>query len=85
MNNIQQGFVTCDMLKTQPVPSFGERQRYETPSDPFLCLAKTSYTYKMNDLAKSWIRTFPIGFFIHFKGAPNFGEAQEFGEGQLRA
>ena len=25
-----------------------------------LCLAKTSYTCKMNDLAKSSIRTFPI-------------------------
>ena len=27
-----------------------------------LCLAKTSYTCRMNDLAKSWIRTFPISF-----------------------
>ena len=25
-----------------------------------LCLAKTSYTYKMNDLAQTSIRTFPI-------------------------
>jgi hypothetical protein len=25
-----------------------------------LCLAKTSYTCKMNDLAQSSIRTFPI-------------------------
>jgi hypothetical protein len=27
-----------------------------------LCLAKTSYTSKMSDLAKSWIRTGPIRF-----------------------
>ena len=26
------------------------------------CLAKTSYTLRMNDLAKSWIRTVPIRF-----------------------
>jgi len=25
-----------------------------------LCLAKTSYTYKMNDLAQTSIRIFPI-------------------------
>ena len=27
-----------------------------------LCLAKTSYTHKMNDLAQGLIRTFPIIF-----------------------
>jgi hypothetical protein len=27
-----------------------------------LCLAKTSYTHKMNDLAQSSIRAFPIKF-----------------------
>jgi hypothetical protein len=25
-----------------------------------LCLAKTWYTYKINDLARSWIRAFPL-------------------------
>jgi hypothetical protein len=34
-----------------------------SPSSPWmLCLAKTSYTYRMNDLAKSWIRIFPLKF-----------------------
>jgi hypothetical protein len=28
----------------------------------YVCLAKTSYTCKMNDLAQSSIRTFPISF-----------------------
>jgi len=27
-----------------------------------LCLVKTSYTYKINDLARSWIRAFPVKF-----------------------
>ena len=27
-----------------------------------LCLAKTSYTCRMNDLAKSWIQIFPLKF-----------------------
>jgi hypothetical protein len=33
-------------------------------SDVFkaVCLAKTSYTCRMNDLAKSWIRIFPLKF-----------------------
>jgi hypothetical protein len=29
---------------------------------PGLCLAKTSYTHRINDLAQNWIRTFPIKF-----------------------
>ena len=29
-----------------------------------LCLAKTAYTCKMNDLAKSSIRTFPLRFLL---------------------
>lgn len=28
--------------------------------EPRPCLAETSYTCKMSDLAKSWIRTFPM-------------------------
>ena len=27
-----------------------------------LCLAKTSYTCKMNELAKSWFQIFPLEF-----------------------
>jgi hypothetical protein len=41
-----------------------ERAALDCPYKPLtnLCLAKTSYTRKMNDLAQSSIRTFPIRF-----------------------
>ena len=35
---------------------------YEHPFFGKLCLAKTSYTRKMNDLAQSSIRNFPLSF-----------------------
>jgi hypothetical protein len=35
-------------------------KRFVIAVSSWLCLAKTSYTCKMNDLAQSSIRTFPI-------------------------
>jgi hypothetical protein len=42
---------------TLPSPSEQTSGTYQE-----LCLAKTSYTCRMNDLAKSWIRIFPLKF-----------------------
>src|SRR6266699_3552419 len=41
------------------------RELIENPVIPAIfegCAAKTSYTCRMNDLAKSWIRIFPLKF-----------------------
>ena len=34
----------------------------EWPTTHPVCFAKTSYTCRMNDLAKSWMRIFPVKF-----------------------
>lgn len=55
--------VTCELPETSACGTTGDGRRHESvyAASPFsLCLAKTSYTYKMNDLAQTSIRTFPI-------------------------
>jgi hypothetical protein len=46
--------VSANYLQVLDIPLLADRRLQD------LCLAKTSYTCKMNDLAQSSIRTFPI-------------------------